>query len=185
MKQQSVFASRSLLHDLTCRSTKPPDSSLMPNWGPKWAEKITKMKSVRLLWLSLHRWPECLLLGCSWRLGFGFQSGGGLFSFGLQGFEAQDLAVLVTLVQCFELVNEGGGTVSFEAFISEKRSIVNRWVCMYQRFASIIGLIKTLTHPFLLVAIPTSVSFIPTPENHKHQTLYFRFKRRLTNKNTF
>lgn len=51
-------------------------------------------------------------------LGFGFQGAYGLFRFGLQGFEAQDLTVLVALVQSFELVNEGGGAVSLEAFVS-------------------------------------------------------------------
>lgn len=50
---------------------------------------------------------------------FGFWSW--LFSFGLQGFEPQDLTVPVALVQSFKLVNEGGGTVPFEAFVSKKK----------------------------------------------------------------
>lgn len=54
-------------------------------------------------------------------MGFGFQRSYGLFSFGLQRVEAQDLTELVALVQNLELVNKGGGTVSFEAFISEKK----------------------------------------------------------------
>lgn len=80
-----------------------------------------KSKVLLLLWLSLHCWPECFLLGCSRGLGlwFGFRSR--LFSFGLQGFKAQDLTVPVALVQSFKLVNEGGGTVPFEAFISKKK----------------------------------------------------------------
>lgn len=51
-----------------------------------------------------------------------------LFSFGLQRFEAEDFTVLVALVQDFELVNEGGGAVSFEALVSKKKksqSLVN------------------------------------------------------------
>lgn len=83
-----------------------------------------------LLWLPLHRWPKCFLLGCSQVLGFGFQGACGLFGFGLQGFEAQDLTVLVALVQSFELVNEGGGAVSLEAFVSGiKRGIFNQPGC--------------------------------------------------------
>lgn len=54
-------------------------------------------------------------------MGFGFQRSYGLFSFGLQRVEAQDLAELVALVQNLKLVNKGGGTVSFEAFISDKK----------------------------------------------------------------
>lgn len=84
-----------------------------------------------LLWLALHCWPKGFLLGCSGRLGFGFRSGWGLFGFRLQGCEAQDLAVLVALVQGFELVNEGSGTVSFEAFISEKKWM-NTSICILQ-----------------------------------------------------
>lgn len=73
-----------------------------------------------LLWLALHHWPERFLPRWSRGLEFGFQSRRRLFGFGLQGFEAQDLTVRVALVQGFELINEGGGTVSFEALISEK-----------------------------------------------------------------
>lgn len=50
-------------------------------------------------------------------LGLGFQGACRFLSFGLQGTEAQYLAVLVALVQRFELVDEGGGAVSLEAFV--------------------------------------------------------------------
>ena len=104
-------------------------------------------------------------------MGSGFRSRCRLFRFGLHGFEAQDLTVLVALVQSFELVNKGGGTVSFEALISKKKEKMYLSICMYQQFATIIGL-KRNTHPFLEVAIPTSVSLIPTPENHKIRLIF-------------
>lgn len=51
-------------------------------------------------------------------------TGAGFFGFGLQGFEPQDLTVLVALVQSFELVDERGGTVSPEALIPGGRKTV-------------------------------------------------------------
>lgn len=35
----------------------------------------------------------------------------------LEGFQAQHFTVLVTLVQCSELVDEGHGTVALESFV--------------------------------------------------------------------
>lgn len=78
--------------------------------------------------------------------------------------EAQDLAELVALVQNFELVNKGCGAVSFEAFISAKKihhkCILLHVTALFLDYRTE----KRNTHPFLVVAIPTSVSLIPTPE---------------------
>lgn len=100
-------------------------------------------------------------------MGFGFQRRHRLFSFGLQRVEAQDLAELVALVQNLKLVNKGGGTVSFEAFISgkkyERKKIVRKCIILMLNPSTAKDRERN-AHPFLVVAIPTSVSFIPTPE---------------------
>lgn len=129
MRRNNSHCLRSHLHDLTHCSPE-----------------TTKSKVLLLLWLSLHCRSKCFLLWCNGRLGFSFQCWCRLFSFSLQGPEAQDLTVFVALVQSFELVNEGGGAVSFEAFISKKRSIINTCLC---QFTSLIGLIDMEYSPFL------------------------------------
>lgn len=70
-----------------------------------------------LLWLPLCCWPKRFLLGCSRVLGLGLQGAWRFLSFGLQGTESKYLAVLVTLVQRFELVDKRGCAVSLEAFV--------------------------------------------------------------------
>lgn len=80
-------------------------------------------------------------------MGFGFGSRCGLLWFGLQGCEAEDFTVLVALVQGFKLVNEGGGTVSFESLVPEKKrkkKHINRLVNVNQQLASIFGLKKEI-----------------------------------------
>lgn len=136
IKHQSLF----LLCDLTCcrpklwtKNTNVRGKKKRINTSKKNKKNKKRNSStgfLLLLWLPLHRWPKCFLLGCSRVLGFGLQGAYGLFRFGLQGFEAQDLTVLVALVQSFELVNEGGGAVSLEAFVSGiKRGIFNQPGC--------------------------------------------------------
>lgn len=125
----------------------PPLCSIWPAadqlWGPRARHELhhctknkqmngSEMKPVLLLvlWLPLHCWPKCFLLGCSRVLGLGFRDACRLLRFGLQGIEAKDLTVLVALVQRFELVNERGSTVSLEAFVpATDRGVVSHPAC--------------------------------------------------------
>lgn len=116
---QKLWATFQTLRDEIRREWSKSPKKKKTSWHSR-KQWIPKSRTLPLLWLALHCWPECFLLGCSGRLGFGFRSRRGLLRFRLQGFEAQDLTVLVALVQGFELVDEGRGAVSFEAFVSEK-----------------------------------------------------------------
>lgn len=112
------------------------------------------------LWLALQRWPKCFLLGGSRGLGFGFGNRCSLSRFGLHRFEAQDLTVPVTLVQGFELVDEGRGTVSFEAFISKMKEIMTTSVWMYKiKCASTISPVCILTLSYRWLFPHQSASF--------------------------
>ena len=74
--------------------------------------------SLNLSGLSFQCWAKSLFLGS--RLGLGLGRRSGPFGLGLQRRQAQELTEAVALMQGFELVNERGCTVPFEALIPEK-----------------------------------------------------------------
>lgn len=85
---------------------------------------------ILMLWLPLYCWPKRFLLGYSRVLSLGLQGACKLLSFGLQGIESQYLAILVTLVQHFELVDKRGSAVSLEAFVpATHRGLVSQPAC--------------------------------------------------------
>lgn len=74
-------------------------------------------------------------------------------------------------MQGLKLVYEGGATVSFESLVSTKRKKItlrDQLVQIHSLHVEYLWSQKNVhTHPFLQVAIPTSVSFMPTPEKQQ------------------